>query len=50
MHLRLHLEVAFDDALGGALVSATEDALDGRSESAPKNITSRFTRVQKSTQ
>ena len=48
--MRLHLEVAFDGALGGALVSATEDALDGRSESAPKNITSRFIRVQKSTQ
>ena len=38
MHLRLHLEVAFDGALECALVSATEDALEGRSEGAPKSV------------
>ena len=33
--MRLHLKVAFDGALGGTLVSATEDALEGRYEGAP---------------
>ena len=34
----MHLKVAFDGALEGALVSATEDALEGRSECAPKTV------------
>ena len=38
VNLRLYLKVAFDDALEGALVSATGDALEGRSESAPKSV------------
>ena len=33
--MRLHLKVSFDGALGGWLVSAIEDALEGRSEGAP---------------
>ena len=32
------MKVAFDGALEGALVSATEDALEGRSEGAPKTV------------
>ena len=32
------MKVAFDDALEVALVSATEDALEGRSEGAPKSV------------
>ena len=34
VHLRLHLNVAFDSTL----VSATEDALEGTSEGAPKSV------------
>ena len=34
----LHLKVAFDGVLEGALVSATEDALEGRSEGALKSV------------
>ena len=34
--MRLHLKIAFDGALEGWLVSAIEDALEGRSEGAPK--------------
>ena len=34
MYLRLHLKVAFN----GALISATEDALEGRSERALKSV------------
>ena len=33
--MRLHLKIAFDGALEGWLVSAIEDALEGRSEGAP---------------
>ena len=36
--MRLHLKVAFDGALEGALVSATEDVPKGRSEGAPKSV------------
>ena len=38
MHWRLHFKLAFDDVLEGVLVSATEDALEGRSERAPKSV------------
>ena len=34
----MHLKVAFDGALEGALVSGTEDALEGRSEGALKIV------------
>ena len=42
MHLRLNLKVAFDGALEGALVIATKDAFEGRSEGGSKSATSRF--------
>ena len=32
------MKVAFDDALEGALISATEDAFEGRSEGATKTV------------
>ena len=32
------MKVAFDDALEVALVSAIEDALEGRSERVPKSV------------
>ena len=32
------MKVAFDGALEGALVSATGDVLEGRSEGAPKSV------------
>ena len=40
VHLRLHLKDAFDGhlRLEGALVSATKDALEGRSEGTPKTV------------
>ena len=34
----MHLKVAFDGVLEGALVSPTEDALEGRFEGAPKSV------------
>ena len=36
--MRLHLKVAFDGTPEGPLVSTTEDALEGRSEGAPKSV------------
>ena len=32
------MKVAFDGTLEGALVSATEDTLEGRSEGAPNSV------------
>ena len=37
-HVRLHLNVALDGVPEVALVSVTEDALEGRSEGAPKSV------------
>ena len=36
--MRLHLKVEFDGVLECALVSATEDAHEGRSEGGPKSV------------
>ena len=36
--MRLHLNVALDGVPEVALVSVTEDALEGRSEGAPKSV------------